>query len=90
MNADATALRTVVEVPEWTKPMHRDQRFVLLGSCFAQYLGDDGDGVAVGVGKDVVDFFPCVGQIAVGEGEKRGDGVVECPGEALVVYFPEQ
>lgn len=40
MNAEATALRTVVEVPEWTKPMHRDQRFVLLGSCFAQYMGE--------------------------------------------------
>ena len=37
-NAQKTS--TIVEVQEWVKPMQRDQRFVLLGSCFAQYMGE--------------------------------------------------
>ncbi len=57
---------------------------------FAQYLGDDGDGIEIGFGQDVVDFFPCIGQVTVGEGEEGGDGIVERSRETLVVYFPEQ
>ncbi len=37
--SNAQQALTIVEVPEWTKPMQRNQRFVLLGSCFAQYMG---------------------------------------------------
>lgn len=40
MKAEVTAFRTVVDVPKWTKPMQKNQRFVLLGSCFAQYMGE--------------------------------------------------
>lgn len=37
---DETLSRTMVDVPEWTASMRSDQRFVLLGSCFAQYMGE--------------------------------------------------
>ena len=40
MRAEETAFRTIVEVPKWSNPMHKDQRFVLLGSCFAQNIGE--------------------------------------------------
>lgn len=38
--AEKTVFRTAPEVPKWTKLMQREQRFVLLGSCFAQYMGE--------------------------------------------------
>lgn len=40
MKAEETCFRTVVEVPEWTKTIHKEQHYVLLGSCFAQYIGE--------------------------------------------------
>ena len=40
MKAEETALRTIVEVPKRTNPMQKTHRFVLLGSCFAQYMGE--------------------------------------------------
>lgn len=40
MKAEETIFRTIVEVPKWTKPMHKNQHFVLLGSCFAQNIGE--------------------------------------------------
>lgn len=40
MKAEETIFRTVVEVPKWVKPMHHNQHFVLLGSCFAQNIGE--------------------------------------------------
>ena len=40
MKAEETLFRTIVEVPKWTNPMRKDQRFVLLGSCFAQNIGE--------------------------------------------------
>ncbi|MBQ7460976.1 MAG: GSCFA domain-containing protein [Bacteroidaceae bacterium] len=40
MKAEKTAFRTAPEVPKWTKQMQREHRFVLLGSCFAQYMGE--------------------------------------------------
>ena len=40
MKVEETLFRTVVEMPKWTNPMHKDQRFVLLGSCFAQNIGE--------------------------------------------------
>ena len=40
MKAEETLFRTIVEVPKWTNLMHKDQRFVLLGSCFAQHIGE--------------------------------------------------
>lgn len=40
MKAEETSFRTIVEVPKWTKAMHKEQHFVLLGSCFAQYMGE--------------------------------------------------
>ena len=40
MNSEETAFRTIVEVPKWANPMRKDQRFVLLGSCFAQNIGE--------------------------------------------------
>ena len=40
MKAEETAFRTVVDVPRWADPMRRGQRFVLLGSCFAQNVGE--------------------------------------------------
>ena len=55
-----------------------------------QYLGDDGYGVDVVLRNDVVDFLPCVGQIAMGEGEKWGDGEVESSRVAMVVGFAEE
>lgn len=33
-------LRTVVDVPNWPNPMRHDHSFVLLGSCFAQGMGE--------------------------------------------------
>ena len=57
---------------------------------FTQYLGDNGDGIEVGLGQNIVDFFPCIGQVTVGEGEEGGDGIVERSRETLVVDFPEQ
>ena len=40
MKTEETIARTTVDVSKWTRPMRRDQRFVLLGSCFAQYMGE--------------------------------------------------
>jgi hypothetical protein len=40
MRAEDMAFRTIVDVPKWTNPMRRDHRFVLLGSCFAQNIGE--------------------------------------------------
>ena len=40
MKVEETPFRTLVEVPKWANPMHKDQRFVLLGSCFAQNIGE--------------------------------------------------
>lgn len=40
MKAEEASFRTIVEVAKWTKPMRKDQHFVLLGSCFAQNMGD--------------------------------------------------
>lgn len=40
MKAEGTARRTIVEVPKPAKRMRRNQHFVLLGSCFAQYMGE--------------------------------------------------
>ena len=40
MKVEETPLRTVVEVPKWTKMMQKDQQYVLLGSCFAAYIGE--------------------------------------------------
>ena len=40
MLAEKKAFRTIVEVPKWAKQMQREHRFVLLGSCFAQYMGE--------------------------------------------------
>lgn len=40
MMSEEMVRRTIVEVPKWSKPMQRDQRFVLLGSCFAGYMGE--------------------------------------------------
>jgi len=40
MKAEDTCFRTIVEVPQWAEPMRADQRFVLLGSCFAQNIGE--------------------------------------------------
>ena len=40
MKTDETAFRTVVDVARWADPMRRGQRFVLLGSCFAQNMGE--------------------------------------------------
>ena len=40
MRAEDTAFRTIVDVPKWTNPMRQDHRFVLLGSCFAQNIGE--------------------------------------------------
>ncbi len=82
--ADIPVYLVVADVVE---AVGKSDKFVGL---FTQYLGDDRDGIAVGLGQDVVDFFPCIGQVTVGEGEKGGDGVVERSGETLVVYFPEQ
>ena len=40
MKAEETASRTIVDVPKWVNAIRRDQHFVLLGSCFAQYMGE--------------------------------------------------
>lgn len=40
MKVEETLFRTVVEVPKWTNPMQKGQHFVLLGSCFAQNIGE--------------------------------------------------
>lgn len=40
MRTETTAFRTIVDVSKWTEPMRKDQRFVLLGSCFAQNIGE--------------------------------------------------
>ena len=40
MKVEETPFRTLVEVPKWANPMHKDQQFVLLGSCFAQNIGE--------------------------------------------------
>lgn len=40
MKADVTTSRTIVEMPKYGKRLQRDQHFVLLGSCFAQYMGE--------------------------------------------------
>ena len=40
MKAEETLFRTIVDVPRWTNLMHKDNRFVLLGSCFAQSIGE--------------------------------------------------
>lgn len=40
MTSEQTNRRTPVEIAKRTRPMRRDQRFVLLGSCFAQYMGE--------------------------------------------------
>ena len=40
MKAEETAFRTILDVPRWADPMRRGQRFVLLGSCFAQNMGE--------------------------------------------------
>ena len=50
----------------------------------------DGNGVNVVLGYDVVNFFPCVGQVSVGEGKEGGYGVVEGSGVAVVIGFAEE
>lgn len=50
MKAEETTFRTIVEVKKWTCPMRKEQRFVLLGSCFAQNIG----GIFQNYGFDVV------------------------------------
>jgi len=40
MKAEEQVFRTIVEVPKWTNPMRAHQHFVLLGSCFAQNVGE--------------------------------------------------
>lgn len=40
MKTEDTLFRTIVDVPKWSEPMQRGQRFVLLGSCFAQNMGE--------------------------------------------------
>ncbi len=40
MKVEETLFRTVVDVPKWTNPMQKGQHFVLLGSCFAQNIGE--------------------------------------------------
>lgn len=40
MKVEETPFRTIVDVPKWRNLMHKDQRFVLLGSCFAQNIGE--------------------------------------------------
>lgn len=40
MRAEDTAFRTIMDVPKWANPMRQDHRFVLLGSCFAQNIGE--------------------------------------------------
>ena len=40
MKTDEMLFRTTVEVPKWTFPMQAQHHFVLLGSCFAQNIGE--------------------------------------------------
>jgi len=40
MKVEETPFRTLVDVPKWANPMRKDQQFVLLGSCFAQNIGE--------------------------------------------------
>lgn len=40
MKAEEMAFRTIVEVPKWRKPMQKSLHYVLLGSCFAQNMGE--------------------------------------------------
>lgn len=40
MREEEGVFRTIVEVPEWSCPMQVGHRFVLLGSCFAQNVGE--------------------------------------------------
>lgn len=40
MSAEDKLFRTVVDVPRWRNPIEASQRFVLLGSCFAQNMGE--------------------------------------------------
>ena len=40
MKVEEMPFRTVVEVPKWTNMLQKEHRFVLLGSCFAQYMGE--------------------------------------------------
>ena len=40
MKVGDNAFRTIVDVPKWANPMRPQHRFVLLGSCFAQNIGE--------------------------------------------------
>ena len=40
MKVEDKAFRTIVDVPKWANPMRPQHRFVLLGSCFAQNIGE--------------------------------------------------
>ena len=40
MREEEAVFRTIVDVPEWSVPMQAHHRFVLLGSCFAQSIGE--------------------------------------------------
>lgn len=40
MKATDRTFRTIVDVPKWANPMRQQHRFVLLGSCFAQNIGE--------------------------------------------------
>ena len=40
MKEEDKSFRTIVQIPKWEKTMHKDQRFVMLGSCFAQNIGE--------------------------------------------------
>lgn len=40
MKVEDKTFRTIVEVPRWTNLMRPQHRFVLLGSCFAQNIGE--------------------------------------------------
>lgn len=40
MRAEDTLFRTIVDVPKWQNPMQPHEQFVLLGSCFAQNIGE--------------------------------------------------
>lgn len=40
MKVEDKVFRTIVDVPKWANPMRPKHRFVLLGSCFAQNIGE--------------------------------------------------
>lgn len=40
MKVGDNAFRTIVDVPKWANPMRPQHHFVLLGSCFAQNIGE--------------------------------------------------